>query len=312
MAMRRKYLSERDQLELFRALPGDLAPRDAQDLMAYPFFSLAKTKRVVSIDFRVGAISIRVEAVPEHGMATIWDADVLIWAASQVVEVRDARLKTSRLMAATPYEILTFVGRGTCACDDDGLKAGLDRLQSTTVLTSIHQLAERRRYRFSWINEWKETADANGRPIGLEPILPDWFYAGVIDDALVLTIERAYFDLTSGLERRLYRLARKHGGRQDGGWSFNLVHLHAKSGSLSPLKHFAYDVRQIVQRQTLPGHQFVLTRDPKDSVLRFAGDNRRKRSACSAALGWSIFRRCDLVIALQLGNQQPSKARSAP
>ncbi len=52
--MRRKHHSERDQLELFRALPGDLAPRDAQDLMAYPFFSLAKTKRIVPIDFRAG------------------------------------------------------------------------------------------------------------------------------------------------------------------------------------------------------------------------------------------------------------------
>ena len=88
--MRRKHPSERDQLELFRALPGDPAPRDAQDLMAYPFFSLARTKRVVPIDFRAGVISIRVEAVAEHGMATIWDADVLIWAASQIVEARDA------------------------------------------------------------------------------------------------------------------------------------------------------------------------------------------------------------------------------
>ena len=81
--------------------------------MAYPFFSLAKSRRIVPIDFRAGTITIRVEAVPEHGMATIWDADVLIWAASQIVEARDAGLKTSRLMAATPYEILTFVGRGT-------------------------------------------------------------------------------------------------------------------------------------------------------------------------------------------------------
>ena len=239
--------------------------------MAYPFFSLAKCKRVVPIDFRAGTVTIRVEAVPEHGMATIWDADVLIWAASQIVEARDTGLKTSRLMAATPYEILTFVGRGTSARDYDRLKAGLDRLQSTTVLTSIRQPAERRRHRFSWINEWKETVDANGRPLGLELILPDWFYTGVIDDALVLTIDRAYFDLTGGLERWLYRLVRKHGGRQEGGWSFDLVHLHAKSGSLSPLKHFAYDVRQIVQRQTLPGYQLVFTRDPKGAErLNFA------------------------------------------
>ena len=104
-------------------------------------------------------------------------------------------------------------------------------------------------------------------PRGLELILPDWFYAGVLDDALVLTIDRAYFDLTGGLERWLYRLVRKHGGRQQGGWSFDFVHLHAKSGSLSPLKHFAYDLREIVRRQTLPGYQLVITRD-RDGVER--------------------------------------------
>jgi plasmid replication initiation protein len=261
--MRRKPPSERDQLDLFRALPGDLAPRDSQDLMAYPFFSLAKSKRLLPIDFRMGSIQIRVEAVPEHGMATIWDADVLIWAASQIVEARDAGLKTSRLMAATPYEILTFVGRGTSVRDYDRLKAALDRLQSTTVLTSIRQPAERRRHRFSWINEWKETADAHGRPLGLELILPDWFYAGVLDEALVLTIDRAYFELTGGLERWLYRVVRKHGGRQAGGWSFDILHLHRKSGSLSPPKHFAYDLREIVRRQTLPGYQLVIQRDSR-------------------------------------------------
>jgi plasmid replication initiation protein len=259
--------SKREQLDLFRTLPGDLAPRDAQDLMAYPFFSLAKSRRIVPIDFRAGKITIRVEAVPEHGMATIWDADVLIWAASQIVEARDGGLKTSRLMAATAYEILTFVGRGTSARDYDRLKAALDRLQSTTITTSIRQPTERRRHRFSWINEWKETADVHGGPRGLELILPDWFYAGVLDDALVLTIDPAYFELTGGLERWLYRLVRKHGGRQEGGWSFDFVHLHAKSGSLSPLKHFAFDLREIVRRQTLPGYELVITRD-RDGVER--------------------------------------------
>ena len=252
-----------EQLDLFRALPGDLTPRDAQDLMAYPFFSLAKSKRLTPIDFRAGAIAIRVEAVPEHGMATIWDADVLIWAASQIVHARDAGLRTSRMMAATPYEILTFVGRGAGVRDYQRLKAGLDRLQSTTVATSIRQITERRRHRFSWINEWKETADSSGRPLGLQLILPDWFYAGVLEDALVLTIDRAYFALTGGLERWLYRIVRKHGGRQDYGWGFDFPYLHAKSGSLSPLKHFAYDIRDIVRRQPLPG--YVLAIEPARS-----------------------------------------------
>jgi plasmid replication initiation protein len=262
MSLRDRSSSERGQLDLFRALPRDLAPRDAQDLMAYPFFSLAKSRRITPIDFRTGSISVRVEAVPEHGMATIWDADVLIWAASQIIAARDSGLRTSRLMAATPYEILRFIGRGSSVRDYDRLKAALDRLQSTTVATSLRQTSERRRHRFSWINEWKETTDGQGRPLGIELILPDWFYAGILDDALVLTIDEAYFALTGGLERWLYRLVRKHGGHQQHGWSFDLPYLHAKSGSLSALKHFAYDLRAIVRRQPLPGYRLNLERDP--------------------------------------------------
>jgi plasmid replication initiation protein len=252
--------SEREQLDLFRALPGGMAPRDVQDLMAYPFFSLAKSKRLAPIDFKAGAITIRVEAVPEYGMATIWDADILIWAASQIVEARDAGLKTSRLMAATSYEILTFTGRGTSIRDYDRLKAALDRLQSTTIATTIRQLTDRRRHRFSWINEWKETADNSGRPLGIELILPDWFYAAVLDNALVLTIDQAYFALTGGLERWLYRIVRKHGGRQTEGWQFDVAHLYTKSGSLSPLKRFAFELRDMVRRQPLPGYHLTIHR----------------------------------------------------
>jgi plasmid replication initiation protein len=267
MPARHRSLSERGQLDLFRALPGDFAPRDAQDLMAYPFFSLSKSHRVAPIDFTSGDVTIRVEAVPDHGMATIWDADILIWAASQIVEARDAGLRTSRLMAATPYEILRFIGRGTSLRDYQRLKAALDRLQSTTVCTSIRQPAEGRRHRFSWINEWKERTDRNGKPDGIEMILPDWFYQAVLDDALVLTIDRAYFDLVGGLERWLYRIVRKHGGRQRKGWRFDFRHLHQKSGALSPFKRFAFELRDIIRRQPLPGYRLFLEVETGDRML---------------------------------------------
>ena len=258
------------QLDLFRSVPGEIAARDAQDLMAWPFFSLAKSKRVAPIDFRMGGTWISVEAVPEHGMATIWDADVLIWAASQLVEARDARRPTSRLIATTPHEILTFVGRGTGRDNYERLKAALDRLQSTTIATSIRQHHQRRRHRFSWINEWQERTDKAGRTLGLQLILPDWFYAGVLDRALVLTIDRAYFELTGGLERWLYRIVRKHGGRQSGGWSFDVAHLHLKSGALSPLKRFAFELRDIVRRQPLPGYRLAIGQDHGRERLSFA------------------------------------------
>jgi len=63
---------QREQLELFHAFTGALPARDMQDLMAYPFFSLAKSKRIVPIDFRAGDVTVRVEGTAEHGLATIF------------------------------------------------------------------------------------------------------------------------------------------------------------------------------------------------------------------------------------------------
>jgi plasmid replication initiation protein len=269
MAGRPPIPSERSQLELFRThgRAGDVAVRDAQDLMAYPFFSLAKSHRTTPIDFQSGEVTIRVEAVAQHGMATIWDADILIWAASQIVEARDAGLRTSRLMASTPYEILTFIGRGVSVRDYQRLKAALDRLQSTTVATSIRRPAEGRMHRFSWINEWVERTDGQGRAAGLELIVADWFYRAVLDDALVLTIDRTYFSLTGGIDRWLYRLVRKHGGRQRTGWRFDFRHLHLKSGSLSPFKRFAFELRDAARRQPLPGYRLLIEVEAGGRVL---------------------------------------------
>jgi len=262
--------SQVEPMRVFVALPGELAVRDLQDLMAYPWFSLAKSKRVAPIQYRSTRFSLQVEGTHEHGIATIWDADVLIWAASQIVEARDAGLPTSRLVAATPYEILRFIRRGTSVRDYDRLKAAFDRLQATTVATSIRQATARRLHRFSWINEWKERSTPEGKPIGLELILPDWFYAGVLDANLVLTIDSAYFSLTGGIERWLYRLVRKHAGHQRDGWRFQMRHLHIKSGSLARFSDFALDVRRIVARQSLPGYELqIIQHEREGEVLLF-------------------------------------------
>jgi plasmid replication initiation protein len=262
---------ETEQLEIFRALPGDLAIRDAQDLMAYPFFSLAKSPRVQPIDYCAGSVRVRVEGTIEHGIATIWDADVLIWAASQIVEARDSGIAASRRLATTPYELLRFIGRGTSSRDYGRLKAALDRLQSTSIATSIRQTTHRRLHRFSWINEWTQLADRTGRSLGLELILPDWFYSGIVDASLVLRLDPAYFALSGGIERWLYRLVRKHGGRQVEGWHFEFRHLHRKSGSLARFCDFAFDLRRIAERQSLPGYRISVSRqDARSETLSFA------------------------------------------
>ena len=53
------------------------------------------------------------------------------------------------------------------------------------------------------------------------------------------------FTLAGGLERAIYRIARKHAGDQPEGWVCRLSVLHEKTGSESPLKHFAYLMKKI-------------------------------------------------------------------
>jgi len=260
--------SERATLDPFEALAGGVPPRDQRDLMERPFFSLAKAKRVTPILYQAGATQVQVYAVPEHGMATIWDADVLIWAASQILAAQDRGLSTSRFFRFTPYQLLIAIGRATGNREYQLLKGALTRLQSTVIRTTIRHGEHWRRQQFSWINEWEELTTRTRRCEGMEFVLPEWFYQGVLDRRLVLAIDPAYFALSGGIERWLYRVARKHAGRQRGGWQFELRHLHAKSASLSRFSDFALDIRRIVARQPLPGYRLALERrDGRELIL---------------------------------------------
>jgi plasmid replication initiation protein len=268
MAKRPQHHSnERGQLQPFVATLESIRPRDQRDLMERPFFSLAKAKRVAPIRYRAGSVEVQVDALPEHGMATIWDADVLIWAASQIVEAEDIGLRTSRFFRFTPYQLLTAIGRGTGQRQYLLLTGTMRRLQSTVVATNIRHGSQWRRQQFSWITEWEERVDARGRSDGYEFVLPDWFYRGVIDRSLVLSIDPAYFCLTGGIERWLYRVARKHAGKQPAGWTFDLHHLHTKSGTQARFSDFTGHLRRIVARQSLPGYALAFAQGAQETLL---------------------------------------------
>lgn len=265
--------SERAHLDPFIIATGDAPPRDQRDLMERPFFSLAKTPRTRPILYKVADVEVQVCGMPEHGMATIWDADVLIWAASQIVAAENNDLTTSRFFRFTPYQLLRAIGRATGAREYRLLKNALIRLQSTSVRTTIRHGLHWRRHQFSWINEWEELTTRDGSVEGMEFVLPDWFYRGVIDRSLVLTIDPAYFRLTGGIERWLYRVARKHAGHQPYGWLFEVTHLHEKSGSLARPSDFALDLRRIAARQKLPGYRLDIFRHGRRELLQIRPEN---------------------------------------
>jgi len=260
--------SERQRLDPFVVTAEDATFRDQRDLMERPFFSLSKSPRIRPILYKANDIEVQVLGMPEHGMATIWDADVLIWAASQIVDAENRGLRTSRFFRFTPYQLLRGVGRPTGNRQYVLLKAALTRLQSTVIATTIRNGPHWRRQQFSWINEWEEMATHTGRIEGMEFVLPEWFYRGVLDHSLVLTIDPAYFRLTGGIERWLYRIARKHAGHQPHGWLFEVSHLHVKSGSLARVSDFAFDLRRIAARQPLPGYRLQIEWESRAEYLR--------------------------------------------
>ena len=237
--------------------------------MERPFFSPAKAKRVTPILYQPGETQVQVYSLHEHGMATIWDAEVLIWAASQILAEQDRGLPTSRFFRFTPYQPLIAIGRATGNREYQLLKGALTRLQSTVIRTTIRHGRHWRRQPFSWINEWEQLTTRAGRCEGMVFVLPEWFYRGVLDARLVLAIDPAYFALSGGIERWLYYVARKHAGRQQDGWRFKLGHLHAKSACLARFSDFALDIRRIVARQPLPGYRLAVERhdDGRELIL---------------------------------------------
>src|SRR6478672_4039209 len=84
------------QVDLFAASFADIPIRDQRDTMERPFFSLAKKPRIVPIEYQVNDVWVKVSPNPEFGMATIWDADILIWASTQITEQLDRGGEPSR------------------------------------------------------------------------------------------------------------------------------------------------------------------------------------------------------------------------
>jgi plasmid replication initiation protein len=75
----------------------------------------------------------------------------------------------------------------------------------------------------------------------------------------VLSIDRAYFDLTGGRERWLYKVARKHaGGAGEGGFAISMPTLFEKSGAEGAYRRFKFEIAKIAERDPLPGYTLQL------------------------------------------------------
>lgn len=268
-----------EQFDLFLPYLADLPLRDQREMMERPFFSLAKTKRVKAIEYTSpdGKLWVNVSSNPQFGMATIWDADILIYCASMLADMQRRGVNDiPRTLHIMPYDLLRAIGRPTTGRAYELLGQALDRLVSTTVKTNI-RAENRREATFSWLDGWTQLVDERTeRSRGMTLELSNWFWEGVLMKGGVLSIDRAYFDITGGRERWLYRVARKHaGGAGEGGFAISMPTLFAKSGAEGPYRRFKFEIIKIAAKNALPGYQLSIEdgEGRKEPMLRMRRDD---------------------------------------
>ncbi len=251
------------EFDLFIPLMGDLPLKDQRETMERPFFSLQKRKRVKPIEYQSpdGETWVKIEAIPAYGMATIWDADILVWAASTLNRMREQGVNDlPRTLKTTSYDLLRAIKRDTSGRAYQELQAALQRLQTTSISTSIRAPKRRTKAGFNWLDKWTLEVDPEtDQPRGMSITLSDWVYEGIIGERSLLTMHQDYFLLTGGLERALYRIARKHAGNQKGGWTCRVEVLRDKTGSDSKPKEFNRMLRKVVEADQLPDYALKMT-----------------------------------------------------
>jgi plasmid replication initiation protein len=274
------------QFDLFLPYIADLPLRDQREMMERPFFSLAKSKRVKPIDYRSpdGKLWVHVSASPEYGMATIWDADILIYCASVLSDMaRRGMNDVPRKLHIMPFDLLRSIGRPTTGRAYELLGQALDRLVATTIKTNI-RAENRREATFSWLDGWTQLVDERTeRSRGMTLELSNWFWEGVMMKGGVLSIDHAYFNITGGRERWLYRVARKHaGGAGESGFAISMPVLFEKSGAEGQYRRFKFEMLKLAEKDDLPGYALSVETgkngEPNLRMRRIDGKNGAGKS----------------------------------
>jgi hypothetical protein len=117
---------------------------------------------------------------------------------------------------------------------------------------------------FGWIDQWTAEESQEGLPVAMSITVSEWLYEGNNRGRRDPEHHEDYFLLSGGIERWLYRVARKHGGKQDNGYRSPMRQLYEKSGSAARMTDFAIDIRKIVKADKLPEYALSLSRTMKD------------------------------------------------
>jgi plasmid replication initiation protein len=253
----------------------DWALKADRHTMEHPMFSLSKSPDRKERHYEHQGHTVTVMP-SSRGVATIWDKDILLYCISVLVDgLNRGERKLSRTVRLKAYDLLVTTNRSTGGDHYKRLEAAFDRLAGTRIKTNITTNGVRVREGFGLIDNWKiiERSPGDGRMVAVEVTVNEWLYNAILARE-VLTLNRDYFRLDGGLERRLYELARKHCGNQTK-WTISIDLLHKKSGSVGPLKRFRELLKRIASSDSLPDYR--MNYDADESRVTFYTKDKKAR-----------------------------------
>jgi plasmid replication initiation protein len=263
MPRRKKTADLGEQLDFFPIKLVDAPLKNDLASMEHPFFSLSKTPDLNIRHYEHNNNSITITPSGK-GMATIWDKDVLLYAASALSDELNRGGKVSRTIRLRAHDLLRYTGRGLGKDAYDRLQEAFERLAGTRIKTDITTGGTRKRSGFGLLESWKIVERAgSGKMDAIEMVVPEWFIDSVLS-AEVLTMNHAYFKLKGGLERRFYEIARKHVGKQPK-WTVSVATLLKKSGSRTNIREFRRGLRAVCAANALPDYTIEL--DEKSEIV---------------------------------------------
>jgi plasmid replication initiation protein len=275
----KKKAKEKTEARRKKPRDGDIIkidPRDIRDVMEFmgvPLVSIYKKRTSPMIyDNHDGSIKVKITPLTGHYLASIYDWDIIMCVASKIQEVINFNKDIPpRTIVIPRHELLKELHRYNGKKQKEDLEESLKRLQSTVIETTIWNEDCHYKSGFSFLDNWGYTERKDVKEFRIT--LSEWFYDGACKKGALLKTDPAYFKITSGIKKFLYRTARKHVGNQNQ-WDFLVETLYEKSGSEREFKKFKHDLKKAVSDNDIPAYFMNWMEKDGKTYVRFL--NMRK------------------------------------
>ena len=216
-----------------------------------------------------------------HYLASIYDLDIILVVASKIQGfINDPYDIPPRTLIIPRHELLKELHKHDGKREEKDLRASLSRLKLTGIETTIRNQDGRYDSGFGFLDSWGYTDRKDVKEFRIT--LSQWLYDGICKKGALLKTDPAYFKITSGIKKFLYRTARKHVGNQKQ-WDFLVETIYEKSGSDREFKKFKHDLKKAVYENDIPGYFMTWIKKGEKEAIRFKNKKKELEDMLNAS-----------------------------